>query len=939
LVEAGRSPNIEIITKAELVSVTGEAGDFTARVRLSPRYVDQGLCTACGVCAGYCPAPVRDDYNEGLCTVRALHIDYQQAIPAAFHIDPNACLFLTRKECKQCAMVCQAKAIDFKQGAGDLEINVGAVILAPGFGRVKQDILSKYGHGIHPDVLTGRQFERLTSASGPTTGHILRPSDGTPAKSVAFVQCVGARDLSRGFGYCSSVCCMYAVKEALVAKDHEPDLDIAIFYMDMRTQGKGFDAARERAEDAGVRFIRNRVGEIHANENGLEISYMDAGGSLQKESFDLVVLSEGLGPPEDAASLAKASDIGLNPYNFCRTAAFSPLETTRPGIFTAGAFQGPKDVPESVVDASGAAALAGALLHESRNTEVRVTAYPEEIEIGPEPRIGVFICSCGTNIRGVVDVSAVAEYAAGLDSVVFTDTNLYSCAQNTQEAITGEIKVNRLNRVVVAACTPRTHEPLFQETLKNAGLNPCLFEMANIRDQCSWVHAKDPEAATQKAKDLVRMAVAKARGLFPLPEQSLPVAPGALVVGGGVAGMIAALTIAGQGFSCFLVEKDEALGGNARRIEFTLSGDSPRQFVEHLERRVRSHPLIQARTNSEVQSVSGHVGNFKTLIHTPEGPVSLAHGAVVLATGGVGYEPKQYLHGQSSRVLTQAELEQRFGRRGEAEKLNNVVMIQCVGSRGDDLAYCSKVCCGQAVKNALRLLEMNPKAKVTVLYRDMRTYGFMEDDYTRARKKGVVFIPFDPDRPPRVEEVDGGLRVTVFYGLLQRELLMEPDLVALSVGIRPSPVEVLSRAFKVPLTPDGFFLEAHPKLRPVEFSVDGIFLCGAAHSPKPVSETIAQAEAAAGKACILLSKGAVPVQPTVSVVDTERCMGCGICEKLCPYAAIRMTKVGKKRKAETLAASCKGCGICASHCPAFCISMGGFTNEQILSQIKAFTES
>jgi len=938
LVEAGRSPNIEIITKAELVSVKGEAGDFTALVRRSPRYVDQDLCTACGVCAGYCPAPIRDDYNEGLCAAKALHIDYQQAIPAAFHIDPNVCLFLTRQECKQCAMVCQAKAIDFKQEAKDLELNVGAVILAPGFGRVKEEILSGYGHGIHPDVLTGRQFERLTSASGPTVGHVLRPSDGTPAKSVAFLQCVGARDLSCGKGYCSSVCCMYAVKEALVAKDHEPDLDIAIFYMDMRTQGKGFDAARERAEEKGVRFVRSRVGEVHAGENGLEISYADEQGRRQKEIFDMAVLSEGLGPPQDAKSLAKAADIGLNAYNFCRTGSFSPLQTTRSGIFTAGAFQGPKDVPESVVDAAGAAALAGALLHDSRNTEVRSKAYPEEIEIGQEPRVGVFICACGTNIQGVVDVRAVAEYAATLEDVVFTDTNLYSCAQNTQEEITEEIKLNRLNRVVVAACTPRTHEPLFQETLKNAGLNRCLFEMANIRDHCSWVHAKDPEAATRKAKDLVRMAVAKAKGLTPLPEQSLSVTAKALVVGGGVAGMVAALTIAGQGFSCFIVEKDEELGGNARHIHSTLSGHDPRQFVQDLERSVRSHDLIQVHTGSQVQNVSGYVGNFQTLIHTPKGPKTLEHGAVVLATGGVGYTPKQYLHGQSGQVLTQAELEQRLGRPGEAEKLNNVVMIQCVGSRGDDLAYCSKVCCGQAVKNALRLLELNPDANVTVLYRDMRTYGFMEDDYTRARKKGVFFIPFDKDKPPRVEEVDGGLRVTSFYGLLQRELLMEPDLVALSVGIRPSPVEALAKELKVPLTSDGFFLEAHPKLRPVEFSVDGVFLCGAAHSPKPISETIAQAEAAAGKACILLSKGAVPVEPTVSVVDTEKCTGCGICEKLCPYAAIRMIKIGKKRKAETLAASCKGCGICASHCPALCISMGGFTNEQIMSQISAFAD-
>ena len=911
-------------------------GNFTAKVRRQPRYVDENLCTACGTCTNYCPVPIKDEYNQGLCSTRALHIDYQQAIPAAFHVDANTCLFLTRQECKQCERVCLAKAINFEQQADEIDLRVGAVILAPGFGRIKKEVLSRYGYGISPDVITGMEFERLTSASGPTMGEIIRLSDGVHPKRIAFLQCIGTRDLACGNGYCSSVCCMYAVKEAVVAKDHDPDIDITIFYMDMRTQGKEFDYARLRAKEKGIRFVRSRVGSVQANGKSLQIAYVNGEGKHLREMFDMLVLPEGLESPEDARALARATGIELNHYDFCRTQPFSPLETTRPGIFVAGAFEGPKDVPESVTDASGTAALASEALQEVRGAVVQAKTYPAEIEIEEEPCIGVFVCSCGTNIGGVVDVQAVADYAATLENVLFTDTNLYSCAQNIQDAITEKIKVNRLNRVVVAACTPRTHEPLFQETLKNAGLNRCLFEMANIRDHCSWVHAMFPEDATEKAKDLVRMAVAKARRLRPLPEEKLPVTPKALIIGGGISGMTAALNIAGQGFECFLVEKSGQLGGNLKEIRFTLSGEDPRRILHDIETRARSNPLIHVYTDACIENISGYVGNFITSIHTPDRAETLEHGVVVVATGGKPYEPKQYLYGKSGQVVTQLELEEKLTEPEETDRIKEIVMIQCVGSRGEDLLYCSKVCCGQAVKNALKLLEIKPDANIYILYRDMRTYGFMEDYYQLAREKGVMFVPFEKDRPPEVREERGRISVQFFDRILGEEVVLDPDLVVLSVGIVPSPVEELAKMLKTPLTRDRFFLEAHPKLRPVEFSVDGIYLCGLAHSPKPMSESIAQARAAAGKACIPLARGYVTVEPIVSLVDPDTCIGCGICESLCPYSAIRMIRVGKKRKAETISASCKGCGICASHCPTLSISMGGFTNEQILCQIRAF---
>lgn len=937
--EAGRSLNIEILTKTELAHITGSPGSFTARVYRSPRYVNEELCTACGTCSDYCPVPIKDSYNEGLCFTKAIHIDYQQAIPAAYHVDKTACLFLTRKECKQCERVCLAKAIDFDQKPGYYDLHVGAVILAPGFGRISKETLFRYGYGESPDIITRVELERLTSATGATMGEIVRPSDGNHPRKMAFLQCIGSRDLPSGNEYCSSVCCMYAVKEALVVKDHDPDLDIAIFYMDMRTQGKEFDYARIRARERGIRFIRSRFGGIRSRDNKLEIKYADEEGRHLREVFDLVVLPEGLEAPESAESLAAAAEVESNRYDFCKTELSTPLQTSRPGVYVAGSFQAPKDVPESVTDASGAAVLVSMDLSEARNTQIQTKRYPEETETGPEPRIGVFVCFCGNNIGGVVNVPQVAEFASTLDGVVFTDTNFYSCAQSTQDLITEKIKVNRLNRVVVAACSPRTHEPLFQETLKNAGLNRSLFEMVNIRDQCSWVHSQVPQEATEKAKDQVRMAVAKAHLLQPLPEQSLPVDQKALIIGGGISGTTAALSIAEQGFECFIVEKSSELGGNLKEIRFTFGGEHTQDLIHRTKEQVLSHELITVFTDASIEEVSGYVGDFTTNLQSKGEYKTLHHGVILIATGGKPYKPKQYSYEKSERVITQNEFEHHLSNPEKAKGINDVVMIQCVGSREEDLNYCSKVCCGQAVKNALRLLECNPSANITILYRDMRTYGFMESAYNKVRQKGVNFLRFEKDSPPEVMEEDGRLQVELLDRILGENICLEPDLVVLSIGIVPVETQDLAKLLKLPLTNDGFFLEAHPKLQPVEFSVEGIYLCGLAHWPKPLSESIAQAQAAAAKVSIQLSKGHVAISPSVAWVDQETCIGCGICAELCPYGAVKVIKVEKKKKAETIPASCKGCGICASHCPSMAIYMGGFSNEQIMAQIGALGET
>ncbi|HET97907.1 MAG TPA: CoB--CoM heterodisulfide reductase iron-sulfur subunit A family protein, partial [Desulfurivibrio alkaliphilus] len=946
--EAGRSPNIEILSNTDLLELSGKPGAFAAKLRIRPRYIDPDKCTACGMCTQYCPRHLVDSYNEGLALTRPIHIDYPQAVPASYFIDPEACLHLKHGTCKICVPVCQSRAIDFSQQPEERTINVGAVVMAPGFGRVPDAALEKYGYGKHPDILTSLEFERLLCASGPFEGELLRLSDRQHPKKIAFIQCVGSRDLSCDNGYCSSVCCMYAIKEAMVAKEHEPDLEITIYYMDMRTQGKGFDAARTRAEAKGIKFVRARVADVMPWNKNLKLTYSTLDGSHFFEAYDMVVLSVGLDSPPDAQGLAKIADFELNRYNFCQTETFTPLLTSRPGVVVAGAFQGPKDIPESVTQSSAAAGLVSALTKDQRGKGFVVKTYPDEQAVTDEDeiRIGVFVCHCGVNISSVVDVANVDQYVEGMEGVVYHAQSLYSCSQDAQEVLKQKIREHNLNRVVIAACSPRTHEPLFQETLKDAGLNRCLFEMVNIRDQCSWVHANEPAAATAKSRDLVRMGIAKARHIKPLPEQTVPVIDKALVLGGGIAGMTAALSLAEQGFATTLVEREGRLGGHLLNAAYTLQGDQTAQVVKDLVARVKKEKNIALFTESELVQVGGFVGNFSSVVRSGQGKnlkeTTVDHGVIIIATGGREHRPEKVLESPvtySAKVITQSELESRLAGRAKSRVPKSVVMIQCAGSRGDDLNYCSKNCCNNAVKNALKIKEINPESQVVVLYRDLRTYGYAEDYYRQAREQGVLFIPYSLAAKPKLS-AGKSPKVTFHDPILREEVTLAPDLLVLSTGIVPEGTAEMSRLLKVPVNEDKFYLEAHVKLRPVELPVSGVYVCGLAHSPKPVDEIVVQAQAAAAKAAIPLVKGLVTVEPTVSTVEQSACIGCGLCESLCPYQAIRIIKdENNKRKAETITASCKGCGICASHCPVFAISMGGFTDDQISAQIKAFGDN
>jgi len=845
-------------------------------------------------------------------------------------------------ECLQCVAHCKAGAINHGMKEETVRVSVGSIILSPGFDEFDPSRLTPYGYGRFSNVISSIQFERILSASGPFQGNLLRPSDKKPPRKVAWIQCAGSRDMTGKDGneYCSSVCCMYAIKEAVIAKEHHHDVEPTLFYMDIRAHGKDFDAYYERAKkEYGVRFIRSMISRVaeRPKTKNLLITYVDPEGKVKEEEFDLVVLSVGLTPSKGAKELAAKLNLKLDSYGFCKTTEFSPLETSQPGIYVCGAFQGPKDIPETVAQASAAVARASNLLVDVRGTLTKKKDYPPEIDVvGEEPRIGVFVCHCGINIGGVVRVPEVKEYARTLENVAYVDENLYTCSQDTQEKIKKAIEEHHLNRVIVASCSPRTHESMFQETIRETGLNKYLFEMTNIRDQCSWVHMHQPEEATEKAKDLVRMAVAKAKLLQPLKEPLVEVKRKGLVIGGGLAGMRAALELAHQGLDCALVEKEAELGGNLCHIYSTLEGNDPQELLRKTISQVLQDRRIQVYTRAELKSLNGYIGNFKSIISTGGTEKEFEHGVVIVAVGAKESTPAEYLYGQDQRVVTQKELEDRMVRQPEEIKHHrHIVMIQCVGSRTQDRPNCSRICCSVAIKNALKIKEQNPDAAITILYRDIRTYGLMERYYTEARNRGVQFVPYELDSKPDLRIEEGNLKLRVKDRILGEEVMLQPDLVVLASAIVPYENETLAKMLKVPLTADGFFLEAHMKLRPVDFATDGIFLAGLAHFPKTISESISQAEAAVARAAAAIAKGYVSVLPTISEVDQSRCLGCGLCELLCPFSAIRVVETEKGSKAETIAASCKGCGICSASCPQKAVTIHHFSDDQLSAQIEA----
>jgi heterodisulfide reductase subunit A-like polyferredoxin len=843
-------------------------------------------------------------------------------------------------ECYQCVKACLAGAVEHEMPDRERAIDVGAIVLAPGFAPYDPTPYDTYSYARHPNVVTSLEFERMLSASGPYAGHLIRPSDSREPSKIAWLQCVGSRDINHcDNGYCSSVCCMYANKQAVIAKEHsKKPLDTTIFFMDMRTFGKDFDKYNLRAADEhGVRFIRSRIHSVYPDrEEKLRIVYASEGGATVEEIFDLVVLSVGLTPDPESVALAKRLGVELNANGFAATKELTPVQTSRPGVYVCGAFQEPKDIPHSVMEASAAAACAAERLADSRWSLTREIQLPPETDIAGRPvRIGVFVCNCGINIGGVADVPAVREYARTLPHVVHVEDNLFTCSQDSQEHIKAVIKEKEINRVVIASCSPRTHEPLFQETIRQAGLNKYLFEMANIRDQNTWVHMNNPAMATAKAKDLVRMAVAKARYIEPLYTVSVAITKAALVVGGGIAGMEAALGVARQGCKVYLVERSGQLGGVARKLRTTWQGQEIGAYLKQTIEAVRTNPNIELHLDTEVSATSGALGHFTTtLTHGSGRAVSIPHGVVILATGGQESATEEYLYGKHANVLTHLEMDTLLNRSDERLFTSQcAVFIQCAGSRIPERPYCSKVCCTHSLKGALALKKLNPKMKVFILYRDIRSYGFRESLYQEARKLGVIFVRYDPSNKPSVA-ISGQdtLLLTVTDHVLRRPVRIKPDLIVLATGIVPNENKNLFEHFKVPVNADGYLVEAHAKLRPVDFASEGIFLAGLAHYPKPLEESIAQAKAAASRAMTMLSKEALLVGGVVATVESGRCAACLTCVRACPYG---IPQVNEHSHAVIDPAQCHGCGTCAAECPGKAITLKHFTDEQLIAKSRA----
>jgi len=931
LVETGRHHNIQIMSNAEVELVEGSSGNFRVTVRKRTRRVLEDKCTGCGVCTQRCPIEVPDEYNKGLKLRKAIYVKYPQAIPPTHIIDQEHCI-----GCGICASQCEAQAIEYSQKETIVEMSVGSIVLAPGYEEFDLRLKPEYGYGRYPNVVSSLDLERMLSATGPYGGLVLRPSDGEIPRSLAFIQCIGSRDKQIGKTYCSSVCCMFAIKEAIIAQEHTPGLKPTIFFHDIRAFGKEFDEYYIRAEEVhNIKFVKNnRIAKVEEDPatKKLIIWYLD-GDDLKTDEFDMVVLSVGTSPPKDTERMSRVFGIDLNKHGFANTSVFSPMETNVPGIYVCGAFAAPKDIPDSVAQASGAAAKASSSISSARGTLVTERSFPPETDtIGQEPRIGVFVCHCGINIGGVVRVPEVTEYARSLPNVVYAEENLYTCSQDTNEKIKQKIKEQNLNRVIVASCTPRTHAPLFQNTIRQAGLNLHLFEMANIRDQCSWVHTHEPDKATEKAKDLVRMGVAKARLLEQLPRITVPVKKSALILGGGLSGMTCAVQLAEEGYEAHIIEKEKELGGILKRIRYTLGGEEPQRELKKLIKRVEGDGRIHVHTNSLLRGLSGYVGNYVATVTTGEKEEKIETGVIIVATGGVEYKPEEYLYGKHDGVKTQLELEELLAKDPvAARKMKNVVMIQCVGCRTRERPYCSRVCCTETVKNALKLKELNPAANVYILHKDIRTYGFREDFYSEAAEKGVMFVRYYDDSLPTVTMEKGKLRVEAFEHFLGEHIVVRPDILMLAAATLPNPDnETLAKILKVPLSKDKFYLEAHMKLRPVDFATDGIYLCGLAHSPKFIEECIAQASGAVARASTILSKDFYEVEGIVSQVNEEKCTGCGTCLTICPYDAMEKNAEGI---AKTNIVLCKGCGTCVASCPERAIRLPGFTDEQLIAQV------
>ena len=963
MVEVYRNANIELMTYHEVKEVTGKPGDFSVNIIKKPRYIDETKCKGCGDCATKCPKiQVPNLFDMNLGKRKSAYIPFPQAVPPIYLIDPEICLKLTKGVCGVCAKVCQAEAINFDQVEQVIKIKVGAIVVATGFDMPAEKLSSRWGYRFE-NVVSALEYERILCASGPFSGHVLRPGDHEEPEKIAFIQCAGSRDLHEGVPYCSSVCCMYTAKEAIITAEHSEKSKCFVFRHDIRAFGKNFYEFTQRAQkEYGVKYFQTKISKVEENPEtkNLTIHYENLKtGEFHDFEANLVVLATPLVHSSGTQQLSEILGIELDEYNFFREQDyFNKSKSTKEGIYLCGFCQGPMDIPETVADSSGVAGQVAAYLSSVKFDQIKEKdiEIPElGIKDEDEPRIGVLICHCGINIGKYVHVPLLAEYVRTLPNVIQCEDNLYSCSSDSQSRIKELIINNKLNRFIVASCTPRTHEALFQETCEEAGLNKYLFEMVNIRDQCSWVHMDDAEAATQKAKDLIRMAIAKARLLKPLKEELLKITPTALIIGGGIAGMSAALNIANQGFKTYIVEKESVLGGNLNYLNelYPIEHDAS-DFLNRTIETIEKNENIQTFLNAKIKKAKGYVGNYIVSVEESKGKIQeLSIGTIIVATGGKEYKPKdlfQYKK-ENKNVITQLELEQILKEKGTSwlDGIKRITTILCVNARQTEgITYCSNICCGNSIKNIGLLKKIKPELELIVLYRDLQMAKKRYEDYYRARRKDAMFLRYDLDNLPIVKRKSKSpekYEIKYYDTNLQDFLDFETDLIVLSTPMVPSDnLMDLAKMLKVPLDKNGFFLEAHVKLRPLDFATEGIFLCGCAQWPKNVQDTISQANGAAGRASRFLSAKEITTSGIVAEVNPINCIGCGKCESVCAYNAIDILDSIKEyedvsllvKKSFINSALCKGCGTCAATCPNGAISIKQYDFDQITAMIESF---
>ena len=914
--EARMNPNVTLFPGAKVKRVSGAPGQFEVLIEQAPRYVEVTKCISCGLCWMNCPVTVKSEFNYGLGVRKAIYLDYAGAVPNTPVIDRVNCLYFQDKSCTACVDLCPTKAVNLSDAVREESLKVGAILFTAGLDLYeKGKEAQRFGLGKIEDVISNYQLERLISIYGPTLGEVKRPSDSNVAERVGIILCVDQRN--DDYRACSGYCCPHALRAAFEIIKKSEDAQVTIFHDELCSHGYLWERVYREVKSSGrLDFVKAKV--LSCEEKAGEVKVRYEGGEA---SFDLVALSLPMKLSDSSKGMVQDFGLNLDEAGFVKEVAVGRSE--KEGIFVGATATGPREIPVSVAYAEAAACEASCFLKDARGTMTTVPQFPKEKEVeGKEPRIGIFVCKCGGNISNVLDVSEISIFARQFKDVVGHFILDFACLPEGISLIKEIIQELNLNRMVVVACSFRSHLPVFQGAAREAGLNPYLVTMVNAREAISWTSQENRNLAMERLKEELSGAVARARSLKPLSPLPRQVTKKALVLGGGVSGMVAASALARQGFFTDLVEKRQELGGHLRRGWQGLKGRPASEYLSSLIEEVQGHELIRVHKGYRPSGFNGHLGNFETEIEKDGKRTKLEHGVLIIATGADQYLPKEYGYGRDKRVLTQFDLEERLSK-GEIEQTSKVFMLQCVGSRDEEHPYCSRVCCQQAIKNSMRLSEMG--VSVTVGTRGMCTPGTLFDLYQKARDQGVNFVEVTGG-----VQVEGSRKLAIKFGDHKGQF----DQLILSTGIvKGKNNNLLSFIFGVPLNSSGFFeVEGQvATISPVELSKRGIFVCGLAEGPKTIEESVAQAKAAAQRAATILSKNFVLGSPIVAKINELRCAGCLTCVKVCPFSVPR---IGEKGAVEILAEECRGCGICAAECPINAIQLEHFRDEQVLTQIE-----